>query len=153
MLSGNTPACAAPWPWAADGPWWSPSGPWCGCGRVSGVSTSSGWLPSRYQTPLHASVLETEERLFLGSSRFSYKVIWLFIANCLQENAIMLVQSRGPLHYVLISPKKLESSASSGSLLFTKWQYHTTGIKITPLLNKSLISSEQKSNTTTKSSF
>ena len=36
---------------------WSPSGPSCVCGRENGGNTCVGWLPSRFQKPLRASVL------------------------------------------------------------------------------------------------
>lgn len=60
--SGSIPSCVARGLWAADAPEWSPSGPWSGCDRDSGASTSSGWWQSRYQTPQHALMLQWRQK-------------------------------------------------------------------------------------------
>lgn len=60
--SGSIPSCVAQGLWAAGAPVWSPSGPWSGCDRDSGASTSSGWWQSRYQTPQRALMLQRRQK-------------------------------------------------------------------------------------------
>ena len=116
--SGSTPSCAAPGPWAAGGPWWSPSGPWCACDKGTDGSTSSEWWPSHCQTPRRASVLG-------DGGRSGVKCVW----ECLlwwpewqsNENKKTLVTGRHEITHFITESRARSTTGCEGNSLLCHW--------------------------------